>query len=80
VIIICREKCLNLRKYENLEWSIEDWNMIVEEKHLANWIVRISDNNTVNRAIQVSTDMIAQYEEAKKINSNISIDGFMKLT
>jgi len=54
--------------------------MIVEEKHLANWIVRISDNNTVNRAIQVSTDMIAQYEEAKKINSNISIDGFMKLT
>ena len=80
MIIICREKCLNLRKYENLEWSIEDWNMIVEEKHLANWIVRISDNNTVNRAIQVSTDMIAQYEEAKKINSNISIDGFMKLT
>lgn len=48
VIIICREKCLNLRKYENLEWNIEDWNIIVEEKQLADWIVKLSEPNSLN--------------------------------
>lgn len=48
VIIICRDKCLNLRKYENLEWNVEDWSIIVEEKQLANWIVRMSSTTTLN--------------------------------
>ena len=78
VIIICRLPCLNSKGCNDLQWDINDWTPIVEEKMIVNWLVKPPAEQDMRRGRHLNIDQINALEELRKLNPEARIEDLDK--
>jgi RNA helicase (UPF2 interacting domain) len=78
VIIICRMPCLNSKSSNNLEWDVNDWTPIIEEKMLVNWLVKPPNDLDFKKSRKLTLEQINALEELRKLNPDAKIEDLDK--
>ncbi|KAL4460510.1 hypothetical protein ABPG74_000261 [Tetrahymena malaccensis] len=72
-LIICRQPCLNLKKYNEMQWEIEKWNPLIDEKMIVSWLAQPPSAKQMEKGFKVSQKQIYEYEEQIKTNPNFKL-------
>jgi len=78
VIIICRLPCLNSKGCNDLQWDVNDWTPIVEEKMVVNWLVKPPSEQDMKRGRHLNIDQINALEELRKSNPEAKLEDLDK--
>uniref|UniRef100_A0AC34QSM7 Upf1 domain-containing protein n=1 Tax=Panagrolaimus sp. JU765 TaxID=591449 RepID=A0AC34QSM7_9BILA len=72
IVILCRTPCVMQAKNEN--WNVEDWQPLVQERQLLNWLVKIPNEQEQLRAKQITASQITRIEELWKEDSDATFE------
>ena len=70
--------CLNSKSYNNLDWDVNDWTPIIEEKMLVNWLVKPPSDVDFKRSRKLTLEQINALEEMRKSNPDAKIEDLDK--
>lgn len=73
VLIVCRMPCLNTSSSE-FKWDPNEFSPLVQEKALADWLVKPSSDATLRRARKVTMEQINQIETLRKTNPDVKFE------
>lgn len=73
VALVCRLPCLTSNNTD-LNWDPNDFTPLVQEKTLANWLVKPSSDNKLKRARQITYEQINNLEEMRKNNPDVKFE------
>ena len=73
VALVCRMPCLTTNNTD-LNWDPNDFMPMVQEKTLADWLVKPSSDNTMKRARQITYEQVSMLEEMRKNNPDVKVE------
>ena len=73
VALVCRMPCLTSNNTE-LNWDPNDFTSIIQEKELADWLVKPSSESKQRRARQITYEQISTLEEMRKNNPDVKFE------
>lgn len=79
VLIVCRMPCLNTSSSE-FKWDPNEFSPLVQEKALAEWLVKPSSESVLRRARTVTMEQINAIEELRKTNPNVKFEDINRKT
>ena len=77
VVLLCREPCLHDNSLKGLDWDVDSWLPLIQDRQLLSWLVKEPDEEK-NRGRKVTTQQINKLEELWKSNGDASIDDLEK--
>ena len=79
VLIVCRMPCLTNQSNE-FKWDANEFSPLVQEKALAEWLVKPSSESILRRARTVTMEQINALEELRKSNPEAKFGDISKKT
>uniref|UniRef100_A0A7S3A9Q6 Upf1 domain-containing protein n=1 Tax=Rhodosorus marinus TaxID=101924 RepID=A0A7S3A9Q6_9RHOD len=77
VVLLCRE-CLHLSKLRDMNWDLDKWQPLIDDRSFLPWLVKFPAEKDVNRSRQVTTDQLNKLEMLWKQDPNAGLEDLMK--
>eukprot|EP00485_Elphidium_margaritaceum_P013219 CAMPEP_0202686102 /NCGR_PEP_ID=MMETSP1385-20130828/1897_1 /ASSEMBLY_ACC=CAM_ASM_000861 /TAXON_ID=933848 /ORGANISM="Elphidium margaritaceum" /LENGTH=1530 /DNA_ID=CAMNT_0049340613 /DNA_START=46 /DNA_END=4638 /DNA_ORIENTATION=- len=75
VVLLCREQCLHIEKLREMEWDGNNWQPLIKDRELLDWLVQNPTQNELSRCRQISTEQMNGLEELWKTNPHAKNGG-----
>ena len=62
VVLICREPCLQKKALKDMEWDMEQWQPLIEDKAFLPWLVKVPSEQEQLRARQITSAQVRPRE------------------
>jgi regulator of nonsense transcripts 1 len=66
IILLCREPCLNQLSVKDSKWDMENWQPLIENKAILNWLVKFPPDIEFKRSRKIKPQEINKLEELWK--------------
>lgn len=66
IILLCREPCLSQLSVKDSKWDMENWQALIENKALLNWLVKFPPELSFKRSRKITGPQIGKLEELWK--------------
>lgn len=73
VVLLCREPCLGLGALKDMDWDLNQWMPLIEDRAFLPWLVKVPSEHEQLRARQITTSQINKLEELWRENPTASI-------
>lgn len=73
VVLLCREPCLGLGALKDMDWDLNEWMPLIEDRAFLPWLVNIPSEYEQLRARQITTAQINTLEELWRDNPNATL-------
>ena len=78
VVLLCREPCLQKKDLRDMEWDLDQWQPLIEDKAFLPWLVKVPSEQEQLRARQISAGQINKLEELWKADPEASLEDLEK--
>ena len=68
VVLLCREPCLGLGALKDMDWDLNQWMPLIEDRAFLSWLVKVPSEHEQLRARQITTSQINKLEELWREN------------
>jgi regulator of nonsense transcripts 1 len=73
VVLLCREPCLGLGALKDMDWDLNEWMPLIEDRCFLPWLVNIPSEYEQLRARQITTSQINKLEELWRDNPSATL-------
>lgn len=78
VVLLCREPCLHASGLRNMNWDLDQWQPLIDDRSFLPWLVKFPADKDIQRSRQVTTDQVNKLEELWKQDPNAGLEDLMK--
>ena len=77
VVLLCREQCLHISKLREMEWDGANWQPLIRDRELLDWLVQYPQQIELTKSRQITTEQMNGLEELWKTNpsSTTNVNG-----
>jgi regulator of nonsense transcripts 1 len=74
VVLLCREPCLSMGALKDMDWDLNQWMPLIEDRMFLSWLVKVPSEKEQLRARQITTAQINKLEELWRDNPNATLE------
>mmetsp|Transcript_4471 Transcript_4471/g.13558 ORF Transcript_4471/g.13558 Transcript_4471/m.13558 type:complete len:1016 (+) Transcript_4471:86-3133(+) len=78
VVLLCREPCLHASGLRDMNWDLDQWQPLIDDRSFLPWLVKHPADKEINRSRQVTTEQVNKLEELWKQDPNAGLEDLMK--
>eukprot|EP01130_Rhizamoeba_saxonica_P017060 TRINITY_DN8101_c0_g1_i1.p1 TRINITY_DN8101_c0_g1~~TRINITY_DN8101_c0_g1_i1.p1 ORF type:complete len:1019 (-),score=224.94 TRINITY_DN8101_c0_g1_i1:160-3216(-) len=73
VVLLCRDPCANSSSLKDLDWDLDKWEPLIEDRSFLSWLVNVPSEKEESRARRITAQEINKLEEVWKDNENADL-------
>lgn len=74
VVLLCREPCLSNGALKDMDWDLNQWMPLIEDRMFLPWLVKVPSEKEQLRARQITTSQINKLEELWRDNADATLE------
>jgi len=77
-VLLCREPCLTNNALKDMNWHLDQWQALIEDRAFLPWLVKVPTGSEMSRARKVNSEQVNLLEELWQSNPSATAEDLEK--